>query len=111
MDANSTYFTLASIMVAVMILFGLGVLFVRAAKIERNLMVGLFTIGTSLIAAFILRSQIGHTDLFTPGQMWSVMLLSVFGFAVGLVYDRIAGPRPMPSRDEREATLGADLAD
>jgi hypothetical protein len=111
MDANSTYFTLASIVVAVMLLFGLGILFVRAAKIERNILVGFCTLGTTLIAGFILRSNIGHTDSFTSGQMWSVLLLSVLGFAVGMIFDRIAGPRQLPNRDEREATLGADLAD
>jgi hypothetical protein len=108
---NAMYFALAAVVVAGAILFGLGLLFVRASRIERNVLVGACTLATSLLGAFILGSQSGYTGEFTLGQALSIGCLSILGFGVGWLYDRLAGPKSMASKDDREATLGAELAD
>ncbi len=105
------YYALAAVVVAGAILFGLGLLFVRASRIERNVLVGGCTLATSLLAALILGSQSADTGQFTLGQALSIGCLSVLGFGIGWLYDRLAGPKAMSSTDDLEATLGAELAD
>lgn len=106
---NSTYFIITWVGVGTAVLFGLGLLFVRAARIERSLLVGLMTIATALIAGFVLSSMNAAT--FGAGDMVSLLLVAFLGFGVGWAYDALMGPLPLSSRDEREATLGSDLAD
>jgi len=94
-----------------MVLFGLGLLFVRAAWIERDTLVASLTLITTLIACVVLYSNAPRSNQFTSSQMVSLMMLSVLGFGIGWLYDRLIGPKPLAPRDDREATLGAELAD
>lgn len=105
------YFALAVVVIASAILFGLGLLFVRASRIERNVLVAGCTLATSLLSAFLLGNQSGTTGEFTLWGTLSLGCLSFLGFAVGRLYDRLAGPKSISSQDDCEATLGAELAD
>ncbi len=110
-SANSTYYTISAVFVGAMVVFGLGILFVRAARMERNILVGSLTLLTTLIAGFVLKSYSASSSQFTASQMISMMMLCLVGFGVGWLFDRIAGPKTLASSDEREATLGSELAD
>jgi hypothetical protein len=106
---GSTYFLLAWVIVAAMGVVGLGLLFVRAENIERVNLVAGTTLFFSAIAALLLWSATNSTRVAASGVAWSAIALSIFGFALGRVWDLILGARTKVHRDE--ATLGSDLAD
>ncbi|MGV3616971.1 MAG: hypothetical protein ACO1SV_16715 [Fimbriimonas sp.] len=91
--------------VAVIGLFGVGLMFVRAENIERNYLVGGLTVVTAGVAGAML-AGLAPSAQTTPALI-SISLVSVLGFVIGRVIDMILGPRDHTD----EATLGADLSD
>ncbi len=84
--------------------------FARPENIERPFMVGAFTTATACVAGWLLWLE-WHTG--TPGSSGSAIAFSLFavsGFALGRAIDTIMGPRTRAA-DDRQSTLGADLAD
>jgi hypothetical protein len=108
MAANSTWFTAASVFIAFVGVFGLGVLFVRGTNIERNLLVGFLTVVTAAIAGAILALS-GSRNMSDWG-LAVVSLFSVTGFFAGRGIDMWLGARG-PSDETRQGTLGSDLSD
>ncbi|HSI72940.1 MAG TPA: hypothetical protein VK934_07160 [Fimbriimonas sp.] len=108
MAANSTWFTVASVFVAVVGAFGLGLLFVRGTNIERNGLVGFLTVVTAVVAGLILGMS-GSRNMSEWGLV-VVSLFSVTGFFFGRGIDMWLGARGR-SDDARNATLGSDLSD
>ena len=108
--AISTSFVLASVFAGCALLLGLCTLFVRAENIERTVMVGSLTIGTSLCALVVLARCYKTGIGMEAGNLAGICILAVSGFALGRMIDLMLGPRPY-SPDSREGTLGADLAD
>jgi len=106
---GSTYFLVACVVVGAMTLVGLGVLFARAENIERPWLVGLCTLGGSAISAVLLWNASRMGAKASDGIAWTCIFLSIFGFFLGRLCDRLAGPRDIVRHDD--ATLGADLAD
>lgn len=107
--AVSVYLVLAIVLVAAIGLTGLGLLFVRASNIERNVLVGVCTLVTTAIGIVLLNYLIKQSPTFAVAQLVSVVMVSVLGLVVGWVLDRIAGPSDHFTEDG--ATLGADLSD
>jgi len=102
---------LATLFVALVTMFGVLLMFARTENIERPFMVGLFTTGTALLAGWLLWlewQQAATTS--SSGTAIAFALFSVSGFALGRAVDVIMGPRTH-SAEERQATLGAELAD
>lgn len=108
MAANSVWYTVVSVFVVFVGVTGLGLLFVRGSRIERNALVGTLTLATAILAGLIL--YLTGSESFTPSGLVMVALLSITGFAFGRGLDWWLGARSR-SRDARNATLGADLAD
>ena len=108
---NPVLLAFAAIIVGCMVVVGLGVLFVRAENIERRNLVGLITLFTSGIAAFVLYSAWSGDTANNPGLPISMIMLSLFGFVAGRVIDAILGPRAPDAIEKDPATYGADLAD
>lgn len=102
---------LATLFVAVVTMFGVFLAFARPENIERPFMVSLFTLATALVSGWLL-----WLEWQTPGganhsgSAVAFALFSVSGFALGRAVDTIMGPLTH-SADERQATLGAELAD
>ena len=111
MAAESTYFIVTVVFLAGMLLFSLGLLFVRAEWIERNMAVGLSSLGTTLLAMGILAFMANRPGPMTGEELVSVVCVSLLGFGVGWILDRVAGPREEEPRVYDPATLGSDLAD
>lgn len=108
-SVGSTYFLVACIIVGAMSLVGLGVLFARSENIERPNLVGATTLVFCAVAVFLLWDGSRTGINIGPGVGWSAIGLSLFGFALGRVWDLILGGRDKVHHDD--ATLGADLAD
>jgi hypothetical protein len=106
---GSTYFLLACVVVGAMSVVGLGLLFVRAENIERRNLVAATTLTFSAIAAIVLWNASRGTEGVASAAAWSAIVLSLFGFALGRVWDVILGARSKVHHDP--ATLGSDLAD
>jgi amino acid transporter len=107
---NPVLFSFAAVIVACMGMLGLGVLFVRAENIERRNLVGLVTLFTSGIAAYVLYYAWNERAGASPGLPISMIMLSLFGFIAGRVIDAILGPRSPDAIEKDPATYGADLA-
>ena len=103
-------FVLACIFVGFCTAVGIFTLFVRAENIERNVLVGLLTLATCLLAFVVLGFDDRNGFQMGTGGLISVCLLAAFGFGLGRVLDYLLGPLTH-SPDSREAVLGADLAD
>lgn len=91
-------------------LFGLFLAFARAENIERPLMVGMLTTSTALLSGWLLWLEARHGDPAHQGIAVAYALFALSGFALGRAIDVIIGPR-RETADERQATLGAELAD
>ena len=100
---------LCTLFVALVGTFGVFLTFARPENIERPFMVGAITTATSLLAGWLLWLQ---WQSFTPsaGSAIAFALLAVAGFGIGRAIDVTLGARRLTA-DERQATLGADLAD
>lgn len=102
---------LATLFVALVAMFGLFLMFARAENIERPFMVGGLTVATAAISSWLLWLEWqtgvpgGHA-----GSAVAFALFSASGFALGRAIDAIMGAK-VHSADERQATLGAELAD
>lgn len=107
-SGNPVLYILTVVFVAVMALFGLFAMFVRAEHIERNYLVGGLTVAGAAIAGVML------AELPVPSQtgpiLLSIALISLFGYGFGRLIDYLMGPRFDPV-DSTQPTLGADLAD
>ena len=101
---------LATLFVVLVAVFGLFLSFARPENIERPFMVGFLTTMTSLVAGWLLWLQWRQGDTEGGGSAIAFALFAVSGFAVGRAIDAVMGPRTV-SADERQATLGAELAD
>ena len=101
---------LASIFVAMVVIFGVFLSFARPENIERPFLVGVLTTVTSLAAAGLLWTEWQQGGAGHAGTAVAYSLFAASGFALGRAVDTILGPRTM-SADERQATLGAELAD
>jgi hypothetical protein len=108
---NPVLLVFAAIIVGCMAMVGLGILFARAENIERRNLVGMITLLTSGIAAFVLYDAWNSTGGIGPGLPISMIMLSIFGFLVARVIDVILGPRVPEAMEKDPATYGADLAD
>src|SRR4051812_10259065 len=97
---GSTYFLVACVFVGAMALVGLGVLFVRAENIERPNLVAATTLLMSLIAIMLLWNAGKGSTNVSSGVAWSAILLSLFGFALGRVWDAILGARDKVHHDD-----------
>lgn len=100
---------LSTLFVVLVGVFGLFLTFSRPENIERPFMVGALTTVTSLFAGWLLWLQ-WQSFTRSTGSEVAFALLAVAGFGFGRAIDAAMGPRRM-SADERQATLGADLAD
>lgn len=109
MNVSSPYFEVACVLTGATAVFGLGLMFVRASRIERRNLVAGFTLATSFVAMAILWNSSVDKRTGQAEVASSAIALDVFGFLAGWVLDRILGGRRRVHRDE--ATLGADLAD
>ncbi len=89
--------------------FGMFLAFARPENIERPFMVGVMTTVTSYLAGWLLWLQ-WHSNAPSAGSAVAFALLAVAGFGIGRAVDVAMGPRRLTA-DERQATLGADLAD
>lgn len=101
---------LATIFVALVATFGAFLMFARPENIERPFMVGVLTLATSLVALWMIFDDWQRGPTIGMGSAISRSLLALLGFGVGRVFDMILGPR-MSRTQDREATIGADLAD
>jgi hypothetical protein len=106
---GSTYFLLACVIVGAMAVVGLGLLFVRAENIERPNLVAGTTLLFCAIAAALLWNASHAPRPAASSVAWSAITLSIFGFALGRVWDIILGARSKVHHDD--ATLGLDLSD
>ena len=109
-ESFSIGFLLACVFVGFMVLVGIFTLFVRAENIERNVLVGMLTLATSLIAVCLLVHDSHHGFPYGAPSVVAICLLALFGFFLGRILDLILGPQ-LHSSETREATLGVDLAD
>ena len=100
----------ATIFVSLAVVFGLFLMFARPENIERPFMVGGLTTATSLISGWLLWLQWQEGDTTRSGSAIAFALFAMAGFAIGRAIDVAMGPRTMTA-DERQATLGAELAD
>ena len=101
---------LATLFVVLVAVFGMFLTYARPENIERPFMVGALTTATSLVAGWLLWLQWHQGDPNRAGSAVAFALFAVSGFAIGRAIDVAMGPRTM-SADERQATLGAELAD
>lgn len=101
---------LATLFVALVVTFGVFLSFARPENIERPFMVGLMTTVTGLIAGWLLWLEWQQGGGARSGSSIAYALFAASGFALGRAIDMIMGPRTL-SADERQATLGAELAD
>ena len=83
--------------------------FARPENIERPFMVGAMTTASSFLAGWLIWLQ-WHSYTRSAGSEVAFAFLAVAGFGLGRALDVAMGPRPL-SADERQGTLGADLAD
>jgi|GEM_PF-4625949 len=105
---NPVWYAITSIFCALVLLFGLALLWVRATNIERHMLVGGLTILTAVIAISVL-ANLPEGSRGGP-VLVSTALLALVGYAVGRVVDAILGERDSTT-ESVESTLGADLAD
>ncbi len=103
-------FILTAIFVSLVVLFGFFCLFVNAENVERNILVGGLTLLTAVIAAGLLVVDANRHHPEGTAGLVSICALSLLGYGVGRVIDRILGPTDH-TVDSKEGTLGADLAD
>ncbi len=101
---------LATIFVVLVGTFGTFLAFARPENIERPYMVGLLTTITSMVAGWLLWIEWRQGTPDHHGIAVAYAAFALFGFALGRGIDLVMGPR-RGSADERQATLGADLAD
>lgn len=100
---------LASLFVILVAFFGICLTFARPENIERPFMVGAMTFATAAIASWLMWLQ-WRTGGGSAGLAVAIALFAVSGFGVGRALDMILGPGRSDA-DDRQATLGAELAD
>lgn len=103
--ANPIAYILAVVFVAIVGLFGAGLMFARAENIERNYLVGGLTLLTACVAGIMLAGLAPAAQ--TSATLTSISLVSILGYGIGRGIDLILGPRDHAD----QGTLGADLAD
>jgi len=101
----SIEFILACLFVGSALVLGFLTLFVQAENIERNILVGLFTLTTALIGVALLQQDYRTDFQFGTGGLVSISVLAVSGFAIGRIVDAVLGPMT-----SNESTIDADLA-
>lgn len=101
---------LASLFVALVAVFGMFLAYARPENIERPLMVGALTTLTAVVSGWLLWLEWHQGAPNGSGTTIAFALFAVAGFALGRAVDAIMGPR-RETADERQATLGAELAD
>lgn len=101
---------LCELFVTLVGVFGMFLAFARPENIERPLMVGALTTATALLSGWLLWLETQHGNPNHQGIAVAYALFALTGFALGRAIDVVMGPR-RASADERQATLGADLAD
>jgi MFS family permease len=105
-----TEFIVAVLLVASLAALGVGLLFVRASRIERGWVVGAFTLFGSILAALLLVAFWSDPVGRSGRHLAPIVGLALAGLAVGWFVDWIIGPRNRPSEGP-DVTTGADLAD
>jgi hypothetical protein len=102
---------LATLFVALVAMFGVLLMFARPENIERPFMVGGFTVATAGISSWLMWLEWQSSGAANHGgTAVAFALFAASGFALGRAIDQIMGPMAH-SADERQATLGAELAD
>jgi hypothetical protein len=101
---------LATLFVVLMLVFGTALVFARPENIERPFMVGAITTSASLVSCGLMWVEWHRGTPGSAGVEIAFALLPLFAFFVGRAIDYTMGPR-RESVDERQATLGAELAD
>ena len=101
---------LAALFVTLVTTFGVFLAFANPANIERPFMVAVMTTFTGLLAGWLLWLEWHQGVPGKTGTAVAFSLLAISGFVLGRAVDRAMGPRIRPA-DERQSTLGADLAD
>ena len=112
MDAASQSWALIFgwIGIAVVGLFGLGVMYSRAANIERTNLVGGLTLLGAVVSAILFRHTVSLNGPFSWWQTWGIVLLGVGFYGWGKLLDYFLGPLPL-DREADEEMMGAHLSD
>lgn len=107
---SSIWMNLASIIIACVMLLGVGVLFVRATNIERRWVVAVSTLLFGGFSLYLLANDfpLNGRDIMTS---IAAVTISLLGFFIGRAIDTSLGEREAEAMRPDPATYYADLAD